>query len=362
MLPRRKVMQIAINKYFNLVAHKLNNSYVYGVDSGTSQSFAYYLNLQQELASCQEMIDYIKMADQYKVIGININTDIDRVPQAGDILPKLLLYYDTDKYTTAYPKTASNVMHLSVTNTGNKNYNVLLNRNTIPKDFIGWIDTATAYNTKIQLNIGQANQAYLSQNPDADTRLGTIKVTFNVKFRLRDQQYNVTKNEGKTIQQILMEGGQIEPRYKEMATQTDDGSIEFKEEELQIDNNNSMYLKSESLKRIEERKEREKKVQEEREKAKQEVKKLEKKIKSRKDWIEYVYSTIQQKIGKEEIEKDLQIIRNGDYTAPTYKEWKNVSNNDITYSRIFDHFLRKFFKMQRKKIDEEDEQPFDDFE
>jgi len=223
MLPTRKVKQIAINKYYNLVAHKVNNSYVYGVDSGSQQSFGYFLNLQTELAGAQEMIDYLKISDQYKVIGININTDIDRIPNAGDILPKLLMYYDTDMFTTAYPLTASNVMHLSISSNGNKNYNVLLNRNTIPKDYIGWIASSTAYNTKLKLHIGQANNCYLYGDPENDTRLGTIKVTFNVKFRLRDQNFDETKAGNMTIQQKIEKGIFVdEPRYKEVAVQTDE--------------------------------------------------------------------------------------------------------------------------------------------
>jgi len=234
MLPVRKVKQIAINKYYNLVAHKVSNSYVYGVDSGSQQSFGYYLNLQTELASAQEMIDYLKISDQYKVIGVNVNTDIDRIPNAGDILPKLLMYYDTDMFTTAYPLTASNVMHLSISNNGNKNYNVLLNRNTIPKDFNGWIASSTAYNTKVRLHIGQANNCYLYGDPENDTRLGTIKITFNVKFRLRDQNFDESKIKDLTIQQKIEKGiFKDEPRYKEIAVQTD--NIEGKEIAIQTD-------------------------------------------------------------------------------------------------------------------------------
>jgi len=193
MLPNRKTVQIAINRYFNLEAVKQSdNSYIYGFNAPFT-SFSVRKNLTAFIDN-EEFNDYLAISDQYKVFGINVNIDINRIPQAGDVLPKLLLYYDTDNYVTEYPLTASNVMHLSVTQTGNKNYNVRFNKANINKDYIGWRNSQDAYNTKIELCATSASQAFISGNPDY-VRLGTIKVTYNVKFRLRDRKLNVTKKD-----------------------------------------------------------------------------------------------------------------------------------------------------------------------
>lgn len=193
MLPNRKTVQIAINRYFNLEAVKQSdNSYIYGFNASFT-SFSVRKNLTAFIDN-DEFNDYLAISDQYKVFGINVNIDINRIPQAGDILPKLLLYYDTDNYVTEYPLTASNVMHLSLTQPGNKNYNVRFNKANINKDYIGWRNTQDAYNTKIELCATSASEAFITGNPDY-VRLGTIKVTYNVKFRLRDRKLNVSKKD-----------------------------------------------------------------------------------------------------------------------------------------------------------------------
>lgn len=166
----------------------------------THDSSSWRLNLSQILAGCQEMQDYLKMSEQYKVFGINVSFDYNRNPTGGDIFPKMLMYYETEKITVRYPKTASNVMSWSMVNPGTKNYNVHLNNRTIPKEYIGWLNTSTAYNTRIYLTIGQQEKVFITGNPEY-MRLGTIKITFNVKFRLRDQSVNINKGEGMTIQQ-----------------------------------------------------------------------------------------------------------------------------------------------------------------
>jgi len=195
MLPNRKTVQIAINRYFNLEAVKQSdNSYIYGFNASFT-NFGVRKNLTAFIDN-DEFNDYLAISDQYKVFGINVNVDINRIPQAGDILPKLLLYYDTDNYVTEYPLTASNVMHLSVTQPGNKNYNVRFNRANINKDYIGWRNSQDAYNTKIELCATSASEAFIAGNPDF-VRLGTVKVTYNVKFRLRDRKLNVTKKNDK---------------------------------------------------------------------------------------------------------------------------------------------------------------------
>jgi uncharacterized protein (UPF0297 family) len=115
----------------------------------------------------------------------------------------MLMYYETEKIAVRYPKTANNVMSWSMVNPGTKNYNVHLNSRTIPKEFIGWLNSSTSYDTRIYLTIGQIDKIWLSGDPEY-VKLGTVKITFNVKFRLRDQAAEINrKDENMTIQQKI---------------------------------------------------------------------------------------------------------------------------------------------------------------
>jgi hypothetical protein len=203
MLSRRKVQQVAVNYYAYLKAIRVPDAgyeMMYVFEDANTEQTAYAFELNTKLAGCTEFQNYLNISEQYKVFGVNISIDVNRIANAGDILPKMILYYDTDKITTKNPLTANNVMSLIMHTPGTKNYNVSLNKRNMNPEYIGWLATDKVYDCKLRLHIGNTSNIFLNGNPEY-VRLGTVKITFNVKFRLRDQQSAVT--EFQTIQQKI---------------------------------------------------------------------------------------------------------------------------------------------------------------
>lgn len=138
--------------------------------------------------------------------------------------------------------------------------------------------------------------------------------------------------------------------------------------DLSIQADNKIFIQSEKQKQIEERKRRQaeinKKRDEDRKIVDNELIKIKKQVKNKQQLVDYVYSTTKEKINKEEIDKDLQSIRNGDHQNATYMSLEMAFEklpNTFMYS-FEKQLIASYYKHKDAKWLDEDEHMYDDFE
>jgi hypothetical protein len=182
------VRHLAINEYGRLMLVKAGASYSYAI---TLKRESYSTNrtsidLSAILNESEEYNEWCQCASQYKVYGVRITIDYARVPEAGDTLSRLLLSVKADKADVQDSKIERNVMNLDMSATGVKNFNFNLNRKNTEVAHLGWTDTTEYYSAVLQMKIeGQDITMLKDTTPDA-VFLGTIKISFMTKLRLRD--------------------------------------------------------------------------------------------------------------------------------------------------------------------------------
>jgi hypothetical protein len=145
------------------------------------------INVDNELNHAQEFLDWRKASLQYMVKSVSMSIDYYRVPKAGERVPKLFLWTNTDRVTVINPQYEPNVMVLDMSSLGVKNYNTRVSRATTTPDQVGWQLSSDDWLGKWEIHISAQDLAQLDRtNFETQYTLGTFKVSILVLFRLQD--------------------------------------------------------------------------------------------------------------------------------------------------------------------------------
>jgi hypothetical protein len=111
------------------------------------------LNVAEKLNEDQEFINAVKNSSQYKVMGVSLMLQNNRIPQTGDVYSRLLLSATTDKVSVNDLTKDNNVMKLNMSTLGTKNFNFRFNiANTNPEN-LAWQSSENLWNGTAQVRI-----------------------------------------------------------------------------------------------------------------------------------------------------------------------------------------------------------------
>jgi hypothetical protein len=144
-------------------------------------------NLVELLNNSEEFRDRLRTSSQYLVTNVMITLSLDRIPEAGDRLSKLLLSINTSKVGVDNPLVQSNVMILPMNTIGTKNFNFHIQRGSVlPENGRGWLESSYLFIPAIYLKLSAQDSNYLAEDQETTVVLGTFKITFTVKTRVQD--------------------------------------------------------------------------------------------------------------------------------------------------------------------------------
>jgi hypothetical protein len=181
------VKSMGINIYgdLNLIRQNASNNtweYYFGVIP--------LLNVAEKLNEDQEFINAVKNSSQYKVIGVSLMLQNNRIPQAGDLYSRLLLSAITDKVSVNDMTKDNNVMKLNMSTLGTKNFNFRFNiANTNPEN-LAWQSSENLWNGTAQVRIQGESLSNLAGGSDlpVTVKIGSFKVTVHLLLRTQDTE------------------------------------------------------------------------------------------------------------------------------------------------------------------------------
>jgi hypothetical protein len=182
-----RTLPIGINTYARLLAVKIGDSYQYQIApeynnfAGTDS-----LNLINMLNFSSEFTERLQASSQYKLLSVLININNNRIPQARDMMTKLLLYVNTERVQVQQPKIQSNVMRLNMNVVGTSNFNFRLNRTNMKQEDLDWQDSMYLFPSPITLHLESEDINLMPEENETTVILGTIKVTFSLLTRVQD--------------------------------------------------------------------------------------------------------------------------------------------------------------------------------
>lgn len=183
------VQMRGINLYGRLIVNKIGDNWVYEfAPEWNNYAGTVQLDVTQGLNQSEEFKNLCQHASQYKVIGCRFTLDYSRIPEAKDRLSRLLLSVSTDKIKVEQPKLESNVMNLSMTQPGVKNFNFNLNvRNMDPLN-LAWQNAQYLYAGNLDLYVNGQDLNEINDDSETTWILGTWKLTIGVLFRFQDYE------------------------------------------------------------------------------------------------------------------------------------------------------------------------------
>jgi hypothetical protein len=164
--------------------------------NATNNTWEYYfgviplLNVSEKMNEDQEFINALKNSSQYKVVGVSLMLQNNRIPQAGDLYSRLLLSAITDKVSVNDMTKDNNVMKLNMSTLGTKNFNFRFNiANTNPEN-LAWQSSENLWNGTAQVRIQGESLSNLSGGNDlpVTVKIGSFKVTVHILLRTQDTQ------------------------------------------------------------------------------------------------------------------------------------------------------------------------------
>jgi hypothetical protein len=180
-----KSMGINIYGDLNLIRQNASNNtweYYFGVIP--------LLNVTEKMNEDQEFINAVKNSSQYKVVGVSLMLQNNRIPQAGDLYARLLLSAVTDKVSVNDLTKDNNVMKLNMSTLGTKNFNFRFNiANTNPEN-LAWQSSENLWNGIAQVRIQGESLSNLAGGSDlpVTVKIGSFKVTVHVLLRTQDTE------------------------------------------------------------------------------------------------------------------------------------------------------------------------------
>jgi hypothetical protein len=145
------------------------------------------ISLTELLNDSNEFKNKLKLSSQYKVVNVLMSFDYTRVPSAKDVLPRLLLYPTMDKIDIQDPRREKNVMNISMSKMGVKNFNFNINKRNTKIENLTWQDAIHLWNGTLLLNIDQQDDVKIDVDEGVySVNLGTFKITFTIKIRSQD--------------------------------------------------------------------------------------------------------------------------------------------------------------------------------
>lgn len=185
-LPYR-TQTIGINTYGRIAINKVGEDWLYAFQP-SNDNYANHVeyNIITMLNDSQEFKDRLKTTSQYRINRICICIMNNRIPEAGDKLSRLLAYVNTTKVAVIDPKVQNNVMRLSMSTMGVKNFNFRLTNESIGKDFTGWFEGEDLYTGNVYLHFDSEDSNNIKDETETTIVLGTVKITFEVLTRIQD--------------------------------------------------------------------------------------------------------------------------------------------------------------------------------
>jgi len=145
------------------------------------------INVSSELNRSTEFTVNRKKSLEYRVVSVTSVFDYVRVPSSGDVFNRLLAWYTTDKVLPHGYVHENNVMKLNMYNNGIKQYGMILNKNNMKDENLGWLTSETDFPGFIKLSISAVDTNFLYRPNDEDFYiLGPIKICVNVLFKETD--------------------------------------------------------------------------------------------------------------------------------------------------------------------------------
>jgi len=165
------------------------NGYIYVLQRASDDFGSNFstLDISSELNQSTEFMLNKNKSLEYRVVSVTSVFDYVRVPSSGDVFNKMLCWYTTDKVVPFGYAYENNVMKLNMYNNGVKQYGMVLNRNNMNDDNLGWIKSANEFPGTIRLTVNSIDKNFLmTQSEQILHVLGTIKVCVNVLFKETD--------------------------------------------------------------------------------------------------------------------------------------------------------------------------------
>jgi hypothetical protein len=210
---RGRLVPIVINTYGRLTYyHQGNNVFqpLFQLESDNYTSSSDNINVSSEMNISDEFTENRKRSEEYRVTNVCLSIDYNRVPQAGDRVSKLLLTTVCDKLDQTLQtemKKENNVMMLSMSANGVKNYNTKLDVRTTEVANLNWQNSNYTWPGVWKIRMSQQDITTLTRlNDEAYIVLGTWKLSIRVLFRLTDlQNVNVSMSNPPNLANLVKE-------------------------------------------------------------------------------------------------------------------------------------------------------------
>lgn len=218
-----RLVPIVINTYGRLTYyHQGNNVFQpeFQFESNNYTTSSDQIDVTDQMNNSVEFTENRKRSEEYKVTNVCLTLDYNRVPQGGDRVSKLLMMTICDKLDITLEKEMkreNNVMMLSMSTNGVKNYNTRLDNRTTDIANLNWQNSAYTWPGVWKIRVSQQDITTLTRLHDESyIVLGTWKLSIRVLFRITDMQnLNLSMSNPPTITSLVKEIEQLKKQLEE---------------------------------------------------------------------------------------------------------------------------------------------------
>jgi hypothetical protein len=219
-----RLVPIVINTYGRLTYYHTGNNvfqprFQFESDNYTSSSDR--IDVTAQMNNSDEFTENRKRSEEYRVTNVCLTIDYNRVPQGGDRVSKLLLMTICDKLDVTLQKEMkreNNVMTLSMSSNGVKNYNTRLDNRTTEIANLNWQNSAYTWPGVWTIRISEQDMTTLTRlNDENYITLGTWKLSIRVLFRITDMQnLNLTMSNPPSLASLVNQIEKLQLELKEL--------------------------------------------------------------------------------------------------------------------------------------------------
>jgi hypothetical protein len=161
-------------------------------------------SIQVALNNSDEFNEMRRHSLKYRILGISINFNYNRIPSNGEKFPKMLITPETDMILASeQPLLNKNTMVWDMTQIGNKNYNFRITPANTEKINQEWLISESQWNAVLSLHIDEAGMIQYNYDQDLVSEptpvLGEVKVSVRIKYIPNDITGNNNKASIKRI-------------------------------------------------------------------------------------------------------------------------------------------------------------------
>lgn len=219
-----RLVPVVVNTYGRLTYYQTSGSEFQPEFQRESDNYTTHdqiLNVTNELNDSSEFTENRKRSEEYKVTNVCLTIDYNRVPQAGDRVSKLLLMTGTDKVNitaSSEMKKENNVMMLSMSSTGIKNYNTRVTIQTTSPENLTWQSSSYTWAGVWKIRVNQQDITTLTRlNDEMYITLATWKLSIRVLFRITDvENLNLQMNNAPRLNTLVTELEGLRKRIEEL--------------------------------------------------------------------------------------------------------------------------------------------------